>query len=485
MSPYPPPKPRDYAGSLGGLIAQAVLGLVVLIAVLALAARFLAPTRGQDETLPVLASTVLTDGTVVKVVAVTVGTSHSLNVPRPTTNNWERMWGIKRSENVNAHTSDTTLMIWLTRQRSETPSMIAFDTLRRAKLEWDPNRSLWNTTIHQLVHGQFGNSQSVGTPPFSTTSTSPNDLVFTNLQFPLIADPGRPVRIRLIGDSSTELGSIELKLPSVGLPVPSPWTPSPLPITQTHGSYSATLQSIDIKEEDDGRVTLLPKVETAISGLALKPEVLSFGSVKDPLGNASDFHQCNLDRAATAWSLPVQAQFRVEPAVVPDAVWKSAPLPLPTAPTDDSPVNLSGGLRGGRVGVRLTRMCGPKCGPLDPAYCGVLAGSGNWSSSLRIFGKPVQIELEDSPSSRVLKVDGSFPFVCANPTGLGPTEVLVLTEVKDDVSRDVPFQEFHSRGITLYFIDPLPDAKSVTLGFGMNERVNFEFRFAPPPKPVN
>jgi hypothetical protein len=82
-------------------------------------------------------------------------------------------------------------------------------------------------------------------------------------------------------------------------------------------------------------------------------------------------------------------------------------------------------------------------------------------------------------------VDGSFPFVCANPTGLGPTEVLVLTEVKDDVSRDVPFQEFHSRGITLYFLDPLPDAKSVTLGFGMNERVNFEFRFAPPPKPVN
>jgi hypothetical protein len=57
----------------------------------------------------------------------------------------------------------------------------------------------------------------------------------------------------------------------------------------------------------------------------------------------------------------------------------------------------------------------------------------------------------------------------------------VITEAKDDVSRDVPFQEFQHDGAFLCFLDPLPDAKTVSLGFAMNERVDFEFRIAPPP----
>lgn len=481
---YPPQTPQERYGSLGGLIVQALLGLVAFVAILALAARYLTPPPNADAGLPELGSTVLTDGTTVKIMAVTVGTTHRVDVPRPAISNWERFWGTKRTEVVQYPTPENVVVVWLVRHQPASSSMEVFDALRHAKLEWGADRAQRNTTVWRIIHGQFGNSTSTGTPPFSSAPTGPHDIVFTNLQFPLLADPGSPVRLRLVGDASAELGTINFTLPSAGLPVTPVWTPLPLPQTQTVGHYSATLVSIDSKEVPDGRVTIRAKVETAFEGRAAAHSTHSIGQLRDPLGNASGAWECELDRGAAAWSLPVHARFRVDPAAEPDAVWKSPPLMLPKTPAESVPTDVLGTLRGGRVGIQLAKVCGSKTPPMDPSPWTGAAGHGHWSYSTHIFNKPVLIDHQVLHGTPSLQVAGDFPYVCVKTLGLAPEELLVLTEVKDDVARDVRFYPFQHQGITLYFLDPLPDAKSVTLGIGIDERVEFDFRIAPPRRPA-
>jgi hypothetical protein len=481
MSPSAAPR-QEKTGSVAGLVGQAFIGLCVLVAIIAVAARQVAPLSKVPDGLPVLSSTVLADGTTVNVVAVTAGAGHSLVVPRRANNGWDRFWGHRRVDTVTTHSGKPALMVWLTRHRAGSSSMLVFEALRSGRIEWGANRSLPHETVHQRVQGVYGGSGSTGTPPFSSTSTHPDDIVLTNLQFPLISDPGGPVKLRLLGDAGAELGVIEVPLPTASLPVAPVWIPLPLPQTQTVGRYSVTLTTLDPEEVAGGFVTLRPKFEATADGKPVTNFVQQTGALKDPLGNVGGQYHCILDRHATAWSLPLHAQFRIDPTVEPESVWKSPPMAFPSAPNETVPVDVHGKMRGGRVDVHLARMCGSKSPPLwlTPGTAAPSA-SRNWSYGTSVFHKPVRIESKEVAGRPALEVTGPFPFVFLEATGQTSGETLVITEAKDDVSRDVPFQEFQHDGAFLCFLDPLPDAKTVSLGFAMNERVDFEFRIAPPP----
>ncbi len=483
MSPTAAPR-QEKTGSVAGLASQVLIGLCVLVAIIVVASRNFAPQIKQADGLPVLSSTVLADGTTVNVVAVTTGAGHSVVVPRRANNGWDRFWGHRRVDTVTSHTGKPALLVWLTRHRAGSSSMVVFETLRTGRLEWGVNRSRVNETVHQHIQGMYGSSGSTGTPPFSSTSTHPDDIVLTNLQFPLISDPGGPVKLHLLGDKGAELGVVAVPLPITSLPVAPAWTPLPLPQTQTSGRYSVTLTTLDPEEVGEGRVTLRPKFEATADGKPVPTFVQQTGPLQDPLGNLGGPYHCTLDRYATAWSLPLHAQFRIDAAVEPDSVWKSPPMAFPSALNETVPVDVHGKLRGGRVDVHLTRLCGAKSPPLwlTPSAATAPARQ-NWSYSSRIFHKPLSIESKEIAGRPGLEVQGSFPFVFLETSGQSSTETLVITEAKDDASRDVPFQDFQHQGVFLCFLDPLPDAKTVSLGFAMNERVEFEFRIAPPPPP--
>jgi hypothetical protein len=484
MTSRPPTIPQKRSSSLASLVVLLIVGLALMVSLLAFSKWRFVPAELTDDQKQILGTTVLADGTTLKLVGFTTGKYHELYFFRPPAGDLDQPVGKSNAKILSVPADGNRSLVWLTRHRGESPWPIEFDGLRRAKLQWGANRSVATIGVQRVFFRPEGEFVDLD-PRFPLTTPGPEDLVFTLLSFPMISDPGQPVTLRLFGEHSGELAAIELTVPRSGLASTEVWKPFPMPQTQTSGRYSATLKAIVCKEEDDGRVTVRADVDMAIDGRGVAESTRWIDDLQDPIGNDGNSHRCCLDHGAAAWKVRIGSWMPTGSTIETGTAWKTPELPVPTNPEEMTPLELFGDLTDGRAGVCVSYICGPKCPPLDVSpwwYAG--DGWTHSGDSTTLFGKPVQAAVSGMSGSPLLSVSAEFPFVCICTTGLGWLDLLTVTEVRDDQSRKVPFVHwtaFVHEGLTLCILDPLPDAKSVTLSFATYTKIGFEFMIAPPP----
>ncbi len=238
--------PPDRTGSVAGLVAKSILGMLAVVALMAWIARTFVPAPPKKSSgIPVLASTTLVDGSTLDVVAVTVGQRHRLEIPRRANFGWDRWLGRTVNETLKINGNRPSVQVWLIRRRPANPRMIPFDTLRQARLEPQPGQHLSDTLVTAFVHGPYATNSTSGRPPFKMhPSLNADDVVATALEFPLFEDFGRPVHLELRGDSGRLLGSVDIPIPAKLLPTRVAWSPKPLPQTVVSGPFSGTLVEV-------------------------------------------------------------------------------------------------------------------------------------------------------------------------------------------------------------------------------------------------
>jgi hypothetical protein len=486
MASHLPTNPRESFGSLARLTAQLWLGILFLASLVAIIEWNVGPLFRRVEENVALGALVLADGTTVKVAGFTGSHYHELYFLRPPTIHPNRRGEERRPDCLGFRSDGCNSVVWLTCHRAGSLSAIGFDGLRTAKLDLGANRSVRSAGVQTVFFRPDGECVVVD-PQFDLSTPGPEDLVFTLVWFRMIADPGQPVTLRLYGEQAMDLGSIELTVPRSALASTQVWKPLPLPQTETRGRRSATLNAVVCEAGKNNRVTVRAEVDVAIDGQRFTGSNFRIDEVRDPIGNDGYPRNCDLDHDAAAWKVHISSWFPTGSTLDTGTAWKTPELPIPTTPTEVIPQDAFGDLVEGHAGVRVLYVCGPKCPPPDLSPWYRESESARSQSGTDAFGKPVYAQIVDSSGSPMLKVTGESPFVVLWHTGLGWNGLLQVNEVRDDMSRPIPFQHwsrFGELGLTLCFLNPLPDTKSITMSFETYEEVTFDFLIAPPPNPL-
>ncbi len=100
----------------------------------------------------------------------------------------------------------------------------------------------------------------------------------------------------------------------------------------------------------------------------------------------------------------------------------------------------------------------------------------NW----RFSGTNGTASTRTGPGGTTLHVEGDYPYLVAEFTGLAESEQPVAVAVQDSLGRDVEFEALTLHHALVWFSNPLPDAGSLTFTFGVEAFAKFEFVFTPP-----
>jgi hypothetical protein len=212
-SPRLTPDWKD-SGVIEGLLALVSLIVLVVVTMLIVAVWKMIPPGPVKNGSHAMGYTVLADGSTVRVVAVTVGPYHQAIYRFPPANHWESYWGIERSEFLRWGRDHAAIRVWVTRHPSASTTAARFDSLRHASIEWGSSRIVREQRIGQVFRRPDGEFERLCPSPLESLTPGPADVVFTQMDFPLMSDPGCPVTIRLQDDDAVELGKIQLMLPS-------------------------------------------------------------------------------------------------------------------------------------------------------------------------------------------------------------------------------------------------------------------------------
>jgi hypothetical protein len=467
------------SGSLAGLVTRSVVGLLTVVALMAWIARTYAPAAPKTPSgIPALASATLVDGSTIDVVAVTVEQRHRLDIPRRADFGWDRWLGRTVNETLKINGKRRSVQVWLIRRRPGAPRMVAFDTLRQARIEPRPGQHLTDTLVTAFVHGPYATNSTSGRPPLKMhSSLDADDVVATAVEFPLFEDFGRPARLELLGDSGKLLGAVDVPIPAKLMPAREAWTPQSLPQTVADGPFSATLVELTSQPKRGGGVQLhfVTRYSRGADRVLARPDKV--GPLVDPLGNSSTILDCQLDPAEPAWKLPVSQWLRDDPRTNPNAVWISPPIPVPSGAATTEGAR-HGTFCGGRIHVRFDRLCAAKAPPqiLPP----LAMTNHNPIKKWRFAGTNGTVSTRTGPGGTTLHVEGDHPYLVAEFTGITASEQPVAVAVQDDLGRDVKFEALTLHHALVCFSKPLPDARSLSFTFGVEQSAKFEFVFAPP-----
>jgi hypothetical protein len=475
------PASTERTVSLNGLIFRAVVGLVVLVATMAAIARWVAPAGGRRSSgVPVLAATTLADGSVVEVVAITVGERHHLTLPRRANEFWQRWLGRTTTETLKISArrgNHPCVQIWLARRRPGSNRMVVFEEFRRGRIN-TPDGTLLNQDCRTFAHGVYQTNHVDGPPPYKVPlSLHADDIVLTALEYPLFEASPHPIRLELFGNANRLLGTIDIPVPPGLLPTRATWVAPAFPQVAVDGPFTATLVDVRARPQPGRGLRVNPQVEFRRGADLLHFRYEKYGALIDPLGNVSHLSDCDLSLDDSAWRMPIEVWLGYAEPLRPGVVWTTPLLELPPL---NSAVEMPhhGTIDSGRVQVRFDRFCRGKAPPqlLPPRAM----ERHNRIKKMTVAGTGTTWSTDSVPGGDALLVNGDVPFVIVEFTGLAENEKPFVAAVRDDLGRKVKFEAEVLTGTLLLFPQPLADAKSLRFTFGIEARARFEFRFAPP-----
>jgi len=492
------------------------LTLIALLAVVSLLAMSTVLTIvGNVETdslikqIDVVAETTMEDGSILVVNKVSYGTSHQLDVlvPRSSIDPFESPF---RRQTPDTHTSENSVVIWMTRQDAKSGRYLHFDWWSHSTIADKSGYEHRDDDARRFVYSGRGSSSGGGNRPFSEDDSrhisDPSRILLVCSEFPVFRSDG-PAVLKIYGVEGNELASVEIPNP-----VPQPtteWTPEELPITRQNGDLELTLNHFNTKRDIRQRHTNNGRIDEpnvtfdrgknqhwslTYAGQKTDEWSVTNFNLSDALGNQSRQWQIELSPHEPAWRIEATAYRKETASFNESEIIRFDPIELPrekqvlkpnlavVSAAGDATVRLIAG--GGKVSYRLTSATG---------------GGGNGSTSGSHYSK-LGLKAENGRQQRhyryesrresrggqdVYNVECELPHVLVEfPTRTGETSLTLRAVDDQDRKVGVHQQSVHGQG-TLLMLETHPGATSVRIEAIIQTPLKFEFFIKPPePRPL-
>jgi hypothetical protein len=462
------------------LVVGSGLGLMLLVALgLAGLAMFGPPQtlRDNEQRMP--------DGTVLRVEAVTWGTSHRVNLERPPSAPWA-FWESRRTS-ISHGTGQPELMVWLSRHDARTGKSLDFDW-------WSGNTAIDalgasfsdRGAFHRQL-GQHGSSFSGGNRPFRADHGRFDHWIVSSSFAVFRTDDQGKFKLQVRNTSDEVVATFDVKHPSP--PAIQTWTAEELPVTVEQGELAVTLHGLKPSAywtTYDGvkrkRWHFHSAATLAENGSPSSQWSVFLFDITDPLGNRWQHSGGNFSAREPVWKVTLGAFRSTTSQFTPAETWTLPELPLPDKDAakpltearsfDGVSVTVASIAGAGKLNYSLATPGLRKYGNVSTSR------SGNWT-----FSTPASLEIKGTGSAANVKVEAQWPHLALEVTGMTPLHRLYVT-AKDDQGRDVPTQQASFYGeLQSYFFQTEPDAKSLTPTIVVHKAHEFEFFIKPPELP--
>lgn len=259
----------------------------------------------------------LPNGTVLTLRAISVGTSHSAQIPYAME---RRLLGRADKYVDNLTTQAPRLVLWLGNEDSS-GQPLEMKWFRRATIVVSDSESVPARNYHLIRRDRRGgSSSSTDDGGFSDAealgSSNPCSLSLVRLELPLIRPTGPSLALRVEDGTDTILGTLEVPAHTLTFPAPT-WVPDTLPATRSDGNLEVTLNSVTAARLDRGAWQIKPELSLRHDGEPSDSWISRF-QLSDELGNTSAAWSCNLSRREPAWKLNVTLEQRPDGKLRPE-----------------------------------------------------------------------------------------------------------------------------------------------------------------------
>ena len=461
------PEERRFVLKLAVLLVATVLALLAFLAI-----------RGGTETSP-FPRVKLPDGSWLIVRAVTVGTSHSIELPLPP---WERIKRWRQSYTQSLTTPGNRMAIWLTREgvHGDTLDLEWFSRAEIVLSEAVVISAVAHHREHQLLNATSSSSndhQGFYDVPTVTASSVTHTVAVARCEFPVVRPRDGLLRLNVYDGSQSVVAILDIPYPVLPNEPTDDWQVDPLPVTRSSGNLDVTLKQIVFSQMGKGRRRVqhvVPQFEFVHDGQPSQMW-LSNNDVFDPLGNHASGRRINLSPLERVWKLRLTLTQKSGGRFTPEEIGELPPLPL--APAKQMVATSTTHTINGET-IQLIGLGGT--GPLNFALpnSNLTVTSKEYQPGERMNGFGWGCE----GAACVFRLNSGHPFLMTTDSFSRNGSSVELRASDQDGETLAVFDRSSSNKVTFWFFEPKPTSTSITFQFLVQQPRQVEF-FIAPPKP--
>ncbi len=450
-----------------------VLRLVLLLILLIAGFLLLAAFRSQTSTSP-FPRVKLADGTWLVARAVSVGKSHSIEIPYPIEVRVRR-W--QRGHTATESTQTDRMMIWLTHE-NDRGDLLDLDWFGRCELVVAGDLNV--SPIHfnrQKFQGNGSSGTGTGSTGFSDATpfkpSAKTQMTLIRFDLPLVRPRGKTMRLDVYDGAKQVVAQLEIPYPTLPNASLDDWRPQPLPATKSDGNVDVTLTSVKYSSNSShSRLSVSPQLEFVHDDHA-SIKWVAWHELLDPLGNISQAWNCDLSLLEPAWKLRLTMYQSAGGRFLPEETMKLQPRALTAA---KKLVLLSETQTINGTQVSLLGLGGQ--GPVEFT----LPNSTSQYKTKAYEPGQVWTGMSSSCSGNKCEVDFSsgHSFLITN-NSTGDTQGHLQMVFRDQSGAELPQRGSSGIGaMTFWFFEPKPDSTAIEVEIIAQKYRHAEFLIAPP-----
>lgn len=416
----------------------------------------------------------LPDGTWIVVRGISIGTSHSVDVPYPLNLQLRRM---QRKYSERHTTSMDRMVMWVTRE-NDRGDPLDVDWFLRADLEVGDAAKVRPEQFHRQVIQSYSSSGSgAGRGGFDDAkpfgSLTKVDMALIRFEFPLIRPREGQMSLNVVDGAGTIVSTVRIpyqRLPNISA---EDWQPDPLPASRTDGNVTVTLDAVKFYDNPEhGGVSVVPQLSFEHDGQPSTTWAATH-ELLDLLGNRSQTWNCDLSTSEPAWKLRLTMAQAANGRFTPE---ESIRLPLrPLA--RNGQVALAG--ESHTVNGEKVSLIG--LGGLGPVEFQLPNSTSEFKSAAYRPGQ-MGFGISSSCSNNRCKVNfssGDAFLITSDRSGQRDVNVSVI--LRDQAGERLTQRGISStEGFRFWFFEPKPTSTSVEIEVIVQQQRHAEFLISPP-----
>lgn len=443
------------------------------------------------QAIPVIAESVMPDGTVLALNAVTYGTHHQMDVlvNRRRFDPFESPWRWRRLDH---HTSRDNVVVWMSRRDPTSGRFLEMDWWLRSEVTDSFGQKHVDREARWESVSSHGNSSSSGHRPFKrdTSSHGGSDRVLVVSSVLPKFRSSSLVDLDVFNAEGDKVATFQM--PNTAPQPTTEWEPEQLPAARKDGEIEVVLnsvRSINQKAKRNGveyvRARFEPKLEVRIDGESTKDWAVQMRGFEDILGNEGQSWDVQLSPKEPAWRVDVEAYRRDHAKFDASEIMTFEPVKLQgkgrfdlkqkSVANASTTADVQAVAGPGSVAYSLTAP-----NKHNTSYRGghsVSVGEGKNRRSIEC-----QINWRQRNGRATVEVESELPHVLLDVDSQVSNHRVTIRAV-DDQGRPVKTHtRNHYNNARFCFLELEPDAREVQLEVIAHEPRRFEF-FVKPPTP--
>lgn len=471
------------------MLGVPILAFISLVVIAVVVAKF-APKPGvlRDAN-----DHLMTDGTILRIEKVSFGKTHDFEYSGTGGSSWwDMLTGTRRSPHPTwSGTGRDELVLFMSRRHAVSGQPLDFDWWgENVAIDAHGDRVL-DSSIAQMIEFRehSSNSSSSGHQRPFKANHSQFDHWIVQSHLPPFRINGDTVPIEVKNSSGEVVAKFDIKHPAP--PTFTTWTAELLPCTKSDGDLGVTIKNATIQNSgtyEQGNRTiqqlyLNPTIDLTWKGQPTTDWRQDWVQAVDPTGNSlqgwEGYSSPREKVLKLNFSVTKHRDAKFDPAEQAAGPTISLPAAEKSVPQTDSVT-----IGGTTLRVLFAEGSGKTSNPAPTALIG---GLGDYSSSYggNAFQKRSQFKINTRSGSGTMEIEGEFPRLLIEKHGLSGLHRLYV-HVRDDQGRVVPSEEQQTSlpELALFFLNPEPDAKSITLTWTVTAARSFEFYIEQPERPA-